>query len=183
MKQGAAFLNRLSILLERYKYPALILLAGAALLLWPSGKDRESPAPEPAQTVTEPAALDEGAAYCARLERELSAALSRMEGAGRVRVLLTLKTGPAARYQTDISRSASAEGERSSQSAEEKTVMLERGGAYNEPAVVSMAYPVFQGALVLAEGADDAALRLRLTAAVAALLGLGADQITVVKMK
>ena len=166
-------------LLERWKrkHALPIVLYGALLLLavllygigdgWFQGASRDGPASSGAES----------------LETRLEGILTEMRGAGRVRVLLTLKTGPAARYQTDVSRSASAEGERSSQSTEEKTVMLERGGAYNEPAVVSMAYPVFQGALVLAEGADDAALRLRLTAAVAALLGLGADQITVVKMK
>lgn len=183
MKQGLDLLNKLPAFLERYKYPALILLAGLVLLLWPSaGEKTAQPRQEPA-AVTEPAAGDQGQAYCQALEQELAAALSQMEGAGRVRVLLTLKTGPALRYQTDQSQSASAEGERSSRSSEEKTVMLDRGSAYNEPAVVSTAYPVFQGALILAEGADDAALRLRLSAAVAALLDLKADQITVVKMK
>ena len=61
--------------------------------------------------------------------------------------------------------------------------MIGRGSAYDEPAVVSTAYPVFQGALVVAEGGADPSVRYQLSAAVAALLGLGADQITVVKMK
>jgi len=182
MKQSLAFFNKLPALLERWRYPLLILLAGLALLLIPTGKCRES-SPETAQPAPEPAFQDEGRAYCAAMETELAAALSQMEGAGQVRVLLSLKTGPAARYQTDVSRSSSTEEGRDSQSLEEKTVMLERGSAYNEPAVVSTAYPVFQGALILAQGAGDPEVRLRLSAAAAALLGLGADQITVVKMK
>ena len=87
------------------------------------------------------------------------------------------------RYQTDRREQTEQEGERSSREAEEKTVMQNRGSAYNEPAVVSTAYPVFQGALIVAEGGGDPEVRLRLSAAVSALLGLGADQITVVKMK
>ena len=62
-------------------------------------------------------------------------------------------------------------------------MILNRGSAYNEPAVVSRAYPVFQGALIVAEGGADAQVRFQLSAAVAGLLGLGTDQITVVKMK
>ena len=61
--------------------------------------------------------------------------------------------------------------------------MLEQGSAYNVPAIVSTEYPVFQGALVVAEGGADPAVRYQLSAAVAALLGLGADRITVLKMK
>ena len=62
-------------------------------------------------------------------------------------------------------------------------MILSRGNAYDELAVVQTAYPVFQGALVVAEGGADPKVRLQLSAAVAALLDLGADQITVVKMK
>lgn len=97
--------------------------------------------------------------------------------------MLTLRTGPAANYQKDSSRTDSAEGERRSESVEEKTVILSRSNAYNEPAIVSTAYPVFQGALIVAEGGGDAKICYQLSAAVSALLGLGADQITVVKMK
>lgn len=182
MKEALAYFNKLPALLERYRYPLLILLAGLALLLIPGGRGGES-SPETSPPAAEPAQEDWGRAYCAAMEKELEAALSQMEGAGQVRVLLSLKTGPAARYQTDVNRSSSTEEGRSSESLEEKTVMLERGGAYNEPAVVSTAYPVFQGALILAQGAGDPELRLRISAAAAALLGLGADQITVVKMK
>ena len=117
------------------------------------------------------------------MERELSGMLSQVEGAGKVQVMLTLKTGPASQYQTDRSLTASREGEKESQSSEERTVMIGRGSAYDEPAVVSTAYPVFQGALIVAEGGADPSVRYQLSAAVAALLGLGVDQITVVKMK
>ena len=181
MKGKLKLPGRLPVLLERYKYPILVLLLGLALLLWPSqGKGQSPQSPEPAATE---AAGESESAYCARTARELEALLSQTEGAGRVRVMLTLKTGPALRYQTDRREQTEQEGERSSREAEEKTVMQNRGSAYNEPAVVSTAFPVFQGALIVAEGGGDPEVRLRLSAAVSALLGLGADQITVVKMK
>lgn len=181
MKLAERLRGKLPALLERYKYPALILLIGFVLVLWPSGKE-EAAQPEPQETAAaQSVPTDED--YRARMERELASLLSQVEGAGRVKVMLTLKTGPASVYQTDRSVSSSRDGEKESQSAEERTVMIGRGSAYDEPAVVSQAYPVFQGALIVAEGGADPSVRYQLSAAVAALLGLGADQITVVKMK
>lgn len=182
MKLKLPGLEKLPALLDRFKYPLGILLLGVVLLLWPSSRKETQAASDPAPSATA-IADDEGTDYCARMERQLESILSQVEGAGRVRVLLTLKTGPAASYQTDVSRSSRGAGEEESRTEEEKTVILSRGSAYDEPAVVSTAYPVFQGALILAEGGADPSVRLQLSAAVAALLNLGADQITVVKMK
>ena len=182
MKIGREIVGKLPGLLERYKYPALILLIGLVLVLLPTGKETPK-RQEPVETVAAERGPEEEEDYRARMERELSALLSQVEGAGRVKVMLTLKTGPAAHYQTDRSVSSSREGEKESQSSEERTVMIARGSAYDEPAVVSTAYPVFQGALIVAEGGADPGVRYQLSASVAALLGLGADQITVVKMK
>ena len=182
MKRKLPGSEKLLALLERYKYPILILLAGVVLLLWPGRKTAASEAAEPTPAAAETVS-DEGRSYCRELELQLEGLLTQIDGAGRVRVLLTLKTGPAAAYQTDRSRSEEREGDGQSLNEEEKTVILRRGSAYDEPAVVSKAYPVFRGALIIAEGAGDPSVRLRLSAAVAALLELGADQITVVKMK
>lgn len=181
MKRGTVFLEKLPGLLERYKYPALILLLGVFLVLWPSGRAEPVTQTTPETAASEPAPAEPD--YRAEMERELAALLSQVDGAGQVKVMLTLKTGPSAQYQTDRSVSVSREGEKESQSSEERTVMIGRGSAYDEPAVVSTAYPVFQGALIVAEGGADPSVRYQLSAATAALLGLGADQITVVKMK
>ena len=182
MKRAREIVTKLPALLDRYKYPALILLIGVFLVLWPSGSvEHTHTAVQATDASAERGQEDED--YRAQIERELSALLSQVEGAGRVKVMLTLKTGPSSRYQTDRSVSSSRDGEKESQSTEERTVMIGRGSAYDEPAVVSTAYPVFQGALIVAEGGADPSVRYQLFAAVASLLGLGADQITVVKMK
>ncbi len=181
MRVGRGVWGKLPSLLERYKYPALILLLGVFLVLLPSGGEKSAQQSPPETEAAEGEPADED--YRAKMERELEALLSQVAGAGRVKVMLTMKTGPATRYQTDRSVSASREGDRENQSSEERTVMIGRGSAYDEPAVVSTAYPVFQGAVIVAEGGADPSVRYQLSAAVAALLGLGADQITVVKMK
>ena len=181
MKIGKELLGKVPAFLERYKYPIFVLFIGLALVLLPSGRSEPAKQELPQVTVTESEPEDDD--YRLRMERELGALLSQVDGAGRVKVMLTLKTGPASRFQTDRSVSSSREGERESQSTEERTVMIGKGSAYDEPAVVSTVYPVFQGALIVAEGGADPSIRYQLSAAVAALLGLGTDQITVVKMK
>ena len=174
MKLNAAWADKLRSFFLKYRWPALVLLCGAALmLLAPSGKT------EPAQPVPTEAAAEPD--FCAETERRLARILSRIEGAGQVEVMLTLRTGAVTRYQTDTeSRSAAAQ-DRNESERSEKTVLFSSGSAYNEPAVTQTEYPKFLGALIVAPGADDPAVRYELVNAVAALLGLGADQVRVVK--
>jgi stage III sporulation protein AG len=47
---------------------------------------------------------------------------------------------------------------------------------------VKTIYPVYQGALVVCEGADSATVRLEIIRAVAGLTGLSTDKIVVAKM-
>ena len=117
------------------------------------------------------------------MEQRLTDMLSKIDGAGRVEVMLTLRTGSRTRFQTDTQTSEDTGAEESRRSEERKTVILSEGSAYDKAAVSAVDYPLFQGALIVSEGADTASVRLALTQAVAALTGLSSDQITVVKMK
>lgn len=155
-------------LLDKYKYVLLVLAAGLILLLWPSG-EREKPAPESAGGGAEEFDL-------AALEEKLSQVLSQVEGAGKVTVALTVKSGTERVPLTDRSTSSR---ERESQ-VEEKTVVVNTGSG--QQAVVRLERaPVFQGAVVVCPGGDQAEVRLLLTQAVSSLTGLGADRITVCK--
>lgn len=155
-------------LLDKYKYVLLALAAGVALLLWPAGGE-EKPAPSAPDAVSEEFDL-------AALEEKLSQTLSQVEGAGKVTVTLTLKSGMEQVPVTDRTTSA---GERENRT-EEKTVVV--GSGSDQEAVVRLRrYPVFQGALVVCEGADQAEVRLAMTQAVSALTGLGTDRVTICK--
>ena len=106
----------------------------------------------------------------------MSQTLSLVVGAGKVTVALTVKSGLEQVPLTDRSTSVSERGN----SVEEKTVVISTGSG-QETVVRMQRGPVFQGAVVVAQGADRAEVRLLLTQAVAALTGLGADRITVCK--
>lgn len=175
--KGTEWAGRVLSVLKKYRWALLVLLAGVALLLIPSrGGDAQERSPQ-----TEPTDVSD-ATYRQELEQRLSELLSGVEGAGEVRVLLTLKTASQTRYQTDVNRTEDTDESGARRSTEEKTVILSEGGSYNAPAVRTVEYPVFQGAVVACTGADSAAVRLSLTSAVSALTGLRADKITVVKL-
>lgn len=163
--------------LKKYKYAALVLLIGLALLLFPFGENKE-PAPEVSVEKKESTAD-----YAVEMERKLTQILMQIDGAGRVSVMLTLQTGPRTEYQIDIQTSDADDTNGRQKTEERKTVILSKGSAYDEAAVSATIYPQFQGALVVSEGAGNAAVKLNLVNAVAALTGLGTDKITVVKMK
>lgn len=155
-------------LLDKYKYVLLALAAGVALLLWPAGGE-EKLAPSAPDAVSEEFDL-------AALEEKLSRTLSQVEGAGKVTVTLTLKSGME---QVPVTDRTTASGERENRT-EEKTVVVGTGS--DQEAVVRLRrYPVFQGALVVCEGADQAEVRLAMTQAVSALTGLGTDRVTICK--
>lgn len=153
--------------LEAYKYPILVLLLGAALLLipWGGGDSRTAETSAPAETdLADPAAL----------EQKLEALLGQMEGAGAVQVVLTVAKGASYTYQTD----------RSTRDGEETVeTVLASGSGGEGPLTREVTYPIYQGAVVACQGADSAQVRLEIVRAVASLTGLGSDKITVIKLK
>lgn len=154
--------------LRRFRYPALVLLLGLALILWPT---RPKPAATAEPVVPEQAPVS--------VEAQLEEILSCVDGAGTVRVLLTKRTGDETRYQSDETLSKNENGEERSGT----TVVVRSSGGADVPVVRQIVYGQYQGALIVCTGADSPAVRLELVNAVAGLTGLSTDRITVIKMK
>ena len=72
--------------LKKYRYAALVLLLGLALLLLPGGKKTQKSAAAPTTVQTD---------YAAETERRLTQMLQQIAGAGQVSVMLTLEIGRA----------------------------------------------------------------------------------------
>jgi len=113
-------------------------------------------------------------------EERLSHLLSKIQGAGNVEVMLSLRTGEQIEYQTDTSQQTEEGGQ---QRQESSTVLYSSGSGTQSALVRQVEAPVYQGALVVCQGADDPAVKLAIVEAVSSITGLGSDQITVVKMK
>lgn len=159
--------------LGKLKYPALILLLGLMLMLLPE-RTAKTPAEETQPAESEPSLAIE--------ERRLETLLSKVQGAGTVEVMLSLKSGESVAYQTDTSLQTQ-NGEQESARQESTTVLRSAGSGSQQPLVRQVDGPVYLGAIILCQGADSPGVRLALVEAVSSITGLGADQITVVKMK
>ena len=159
--------RRLNDWLFKYKYPILVVLVGLGLMLLPSGVREEPEAPPPETTIGD------------SLEARLELLLSEIQGAGRVRVLLTEESGRETLYQTDsTSESDGASGRRT-----DDTVLVEDGTRAETGLIRQTLEPTYRGAVVLCQGADQAAVRLAIVEAVRCVTGLRTDQISVQKMK
>ena len=149
--------------LEQHRLIWLVILAGLVLLLLPVGERPTTTEPLPIQTGFDLAAMED----------RLAQALSKIDGAGKVTVVLTVRDGP---------RQVLAQDSREEQ-GETETVVISRGSSTQETVTVQELYPSYQGALLICPGGDDPTVRLKLTEATSALTGLGADKISISKGK
>ncbi len=154
-------------LAKKYRYVLLVILAGLLLLLLPEG---EPEAQAQTQTVTQPAEPD--------LEESLTQILSQISGAGKVQVLLTQAAGEKILYQTDEDRTV---GDTSTETHSD-TVLLS-GSGQESGLIQQVLPPVYRGAIVICQGADNANVTLSIVKAVMSVTGLRSDCITVLKMK
>ena len=162
--------GRASELILKYKYAAVILLVGL-VLLWLPGKSLKW---EQQQT-------DSSAKETTVMSREeaLAEILQSIQGAGRVKVLLSTESGEETVYQTDSDTSNGTD----NSSVRTDTVIITDSKRDESGLIRQVNPPVYLGAVVVCDGADNATVRLAITQAVGKITGLGADAICVLKMK
>ena len=155
---------------DRYKYAALVVLIGAGLLLWPSGKGGTETT---SRRQTETADIRD-------IQTEMEDILGAMSGVGQVKVMLTVDYDGERQLaqDTELTYSGSADSPED-YSRRSETVLTDGEG--DGTVVTRTLYPTYRGALVVCQGGDRADVRLAVTEAVASLTGLSADRITVAK--
>ena len=158
-----AVTERAMELFRKYRYVALVLLVGLILMALPE-KKTEQIAPSPPQTAEQPT-----------LEEALEEILSQLQGAGKVRVLLTRASGEETVYQMD--RDSGADDLRT------ETVVITSAEREEAGLVRQVNPPEYLGAVIVCQGADNAAVKLSIVEAVANATGLTTDKISVLKMK
>ena len=161
--------NKIIYGFRRYKYALLILLVGLCLMLIP-GKSRDTPVQNTVQT-TQPQ-KEQG------IHVQLAKILSQIQGAGRVEVMLTVAAGEKTVYQTDEDISNGENG-----TTRIETVIITNENRGQAGLIQQVNPPVYLGAIVVCQGADHAAVRLAIVEAVCKVTGLGADRVSVLKMK
>lgn len=149
-------LKKVTAVVSKYRYAALVLLIGVILMLLPTSKPQEEAPAEPAQQEEK-----------TDISGELCEILGKIQGVGKVEVMLTVQTGEHTVYQYD----------------DGGTVIVTDEDRAQAGLVEKVESPVYRGAIVVCQGADSPAVRLSVIEAVAKVTGLSTDRITVLKMK
>lgn len=163
----AGIMQKLLEGVKKYRYALIVVLIGLALMLLPGRETTADPVEE-----TQPVQTQTG------ISEQLAHILSQIHGAGEVRVMLTEASGQTTIYQTDQDETGG-----DSPSKRTETVIITDGDRVESGLVQQVVPPKYQGAIVVCQGADDAVVRLAIVEAVSKVTGLGADRISVLKMK
>ena len=165
--------------ISKYKFVLIVLLAGLVLLLIPTGTSSGEKTAVTDSTVKEDFSLKDQ-------ESRIASALSKIEGAGSVTVVLTLKGSTEQIIASDETSSDSTGGNNNAESKTENSktaVIISKGSSNESPVTLKYIYPEYLGALVVSQGAGNPTVKLQLIEAVSGLTGLGTDKVTVTKMK
>lgn len=155
----------------KYRYVIAILLIGLILLCLPTGK-RSDPSTSPAESIVDSNDFRD-------LEDDLAVLLSKVSGAGKVEVLLTQSRSSRTIYQTDESINSG----QMNRDERIETVLVVNSDRSETGLIREVTSPIYQGAVILCQGAENAGVRLALVEAVCDATGLSSDKISVLKMK
>lgn len=153
--------------LKQYKFVVLLVLLGVVLLLFPQSANQEE------------VHISQETSNILTVEQQLGNVLSNVDGAGQVLVFLSQASGEEVLYQTDEKYHTSVE----TSDREISTVTVSGTGREESGLIRQINPPSYLGAIVVCQGADNNTVRLAIVEAVSRATGLGADKISVLKMR
>lgn len=153
--------------IKKYKYAVVVLIIGICLMGIPQKKEGTEVQILPEKEDTSDISV--------RLEQILSG----IQGAGKVKVFVTVSEGEQVLYQTDTDIALQGESK-----TERSTTILITDAERNESGLEKQRIgPKYQGAIIVCQGADQSSIKLAITDAVSKVTGLKTDKICVLKMK
>lgn len=156
----------IKIWISKYKYLFLILFIGLILMILPVNTQKKT---EPTASKTEQ--IDDSV--------KLQSILERISGAGRVEVLLTVSVEQENIYQIDEERDSRDSGDNT-----HKTTVVVADSSRNESGLIQkINAPIYRGALIVCDGADNPEVRLAIFDAVSKVTGLSTNHIAVIRME
>ena len=167
-------LKKLWDFIRKSKYVLVVILLGVLLISLPKNET---------EGVQDTSEYFSSGFSLAEEEKRIAKALSEIDGAGEVTVILTVRSSGETIVAKDTESYSLQEDGESREEISSSVVTVSEGSQKESPVTIEVIYPEYQGALIVAEGAGNAETKLKLTQAVAGLTGLSTEKITVVKMK
>jgi len=130
--------------------------------------------------------------YERALELRLEEALSKVEGVGRVHVVVNFVQGRETVFVVDSNTTTSVTQEQdaqggtryqSNQTAQDKTIIITDRTGVDRPLVQKEIEPIIGGVIIIAEGGGDIIVRDALIRATSTLLGLDINSVHVMQMQ
>lgn len=143
----------------------IIFIVGIVLLLLPGGNNVEK---KEIQNVSEMSKEE--------TEAELEAILSKIKGAGKVDVMITLEDNGETYYAQDEHTES-----RDSEKTTEKSHVFSKKSSTEEPLIIKKTQPKISGILVCAQGAREPQVKSNIISATSALLGIKSHRIEVLE--
>ena len=159
------------------KTAVLFLLGTIGLLLIvlpPMFEAKEEKIPQPVEASQHQASKD----YALYLSERLEEILGKMKGVGNVKVMVTLNREEEMVYATDFLSDSHSQNDDNQQKTDRKHVLLEKDGQ-EEALVTTRITPRVQGVIIVCDGGNDPIVIKKLTDAVTASLGIGANRVAV----
>lgn len=127
--------------------------------------------------------------YIKEMEAKAESLLSGVNGAGQVKVMITLRASSEQVVEKDMPVTRSQTSEQDSQGgsrmvsefATEDATVYRKGNGYEEPYVVKTLSPSVEGVVVVAQGAGNGEVSKNLSEAVQILFGVEAHRVKVLK--
>lgn len=160
---------------------SVLLLAAGILALVLS--ETIEPSKQTALTETTTAGfLDESEQYVAELEERLTAIISRIDGVGETKVMVTLESSSEDVYLHDFNYGENIEpsGKSNIEQKDEYVIVEDENG--EKGIVVRVAQPKVRGVAVVCDGGGSQLVKSRITEAVTALLDISAARVSVSEM-
>jgi stage III sporulation protein AG len=172
----------------------VLLILGVFLLIisQPLFNEEEDPStPQETFIPTLDVVNEEDTSYEKVLEEKLKEVLSKIDGVGKVEVMLTLKSSKELIVNKDQPYSTSQIEEQDSEGGtrkstdrqfQESTILINGSEGSNVPFVIKELEPEISGVVIIAEGGDNPSIKSDLTNAAEVLFNIPVHRIKVMKM-
>lgn len=163
---------------KKMQYLAIVIIIAVILTIYFS--TLTGPKEEDAQNG---AGVSTVAAPNGDLEQKLKTTLEKVEGAGRVEVIINYDSSaelvPAVSEDLDTS---ATKGDGKTTETESRRTNIAKSSGSSDALILKERQPDVRGVIVVAEGADDISLKVRLLNAVTTLLDVAPNKVEILKM-